>query len=338
MPGRLRVAVPPWVADRPPTTSFGRIWGRALGGMRARGVDVVVRDPRRALRLRRPDVWLTDGHQGPVDVDCPLVVHLNEAAWSDPETRPMFDPSFLADQEAASAAAATAATRILTLSEAAKAQIVASYGADGDDVDVVNPGVDHEVYRPKLPLTASVSTPYVLFVSSVHPRKNLGALRDAMRRIAGGRSLSLVLVAASAPDRPDSRELEAAAVEPIPGIRQVVNLAGASDVEVASLMASAAALCLPSLMEGFGMPVAEAMACGAPCVVSNRGALPEVVGDAAVVVEPTADAVAAALVRVLDDPATARELAERGIARSRRFTWDAMIDGWIGCLRRAVDA
>jgi glycosyltransferase involved in cell wall biosynthesis len=337
MPRPLRVAVPPSVVEQPPHTSTGRIWRRAVDGMRAQGIDVVVRTPGR-LHLRRPDVWLTDGHQGPLDVDRPLVVHLHEAAWSDPETQPMFDPTFLAAQATASAAAAGAATRILTVSASSRDQIVASYGVDPADVDVAYNGIDHDVYRPGALLTTRVPRPYVLFVSSVHPRKNLGVLREAMGRVGADRSLSLVLVAGPAPDRADSGELLAAAAAPIPGVEQVVNLAGASDDVVAGLMASAAVFCLPSLMEGFGMAVAEAMACGAPCIVSNRGSLPEVVGDTAVVVEPTVDAVTEALIRLLDDPPTARDLASRAMQRSRRFTWEAMVDGWVGCLQRAADA
>ena len=75
-----------------------------------------------------------------------------------------------------------------------------------------------------------------------------------------------------------------------------------TDAELAALMAGAAAFCLPSLYEGFGLTALEAMACGAPVVVSDRGALPEVVGDAGVIVAPSADGVRSALARILRDP------------------------------------
>jgi glycosyltransferase involved in cell wall biosynthesis len=172
----------------------------------------------------------------------------------------------------------------------------------------------------------------------VHPRKNLDALRQAMTGLAArGFPHALVLVAGPAADRADSAALEAAALAPIPGVATpVVNLAGASDADVARLMAGAAAFCLPSLMEGFGMAVAEAMACGAPVVVSDRGALPEVVGDAGIVVPPTAEALEAALADLLGHPAAAAALGARAQARAAGFTWERTAAGFLAALEAAA--
>jgi glycosyltransferase involved in cell wall biosynthesis len=296
----------------------------------------------------RPDVWLSDGHQGPLDVPAPVVSVLLEATWADPGLRTLFEPAFLARYEGPSAEAARHATRVITISESSRAQIVDAYGRSADDVDAVHLGLDHATYRPDLegpgPLLAAAGgdprRPYVLFVSVVHPRKNLGVLRDAMARVAGrGLPHALVLVAGPAADRADSAELTAAAVAPIPGVTApVVNLAGASDADVARLMAGAAAFCLPSLMEGFGMAVAEAMACGAPAVVSDRGSLPEVVGDAGMVTAPTAKAVADALLEVLGDAERAADRRARGLARAAAFTWEATAAGVLRSLEAAVSA
>jgi glycosyltransferase involved in cell wall biosynthesis len=107
-----------------------------------------------------------------------------------------------------------------------------------------------------------------------------------------------------------------------------VLLSGLADADLATLMRGAAAFCLPSLMEGFGLTPLEAMACGAPVVTSDRGSLPEVVGDAGLVVSPTAAAIADALATVLSDTALAASLRERGIARAQRFTWRHAVEGW----------
>lgn len=342
----LRVGVPPLLVGLPQQISVGRIWSHVLAGLDAAGARVVVVEPTaRRWRGPRVDVWLTDGHQGPIDVRAPVVAHLLEATWADPELRPLFEPEFLATYEGPSAAAARASRRVITLSNSSKDQIVRAYGCDPDRVDVVHNGVDHAVYRPGLeapgPLLAAAGgdpeRPYVLFVSVVHPRKNLGALRTAMGGLAArGLPHALVLVAGPAADRANSAELAAAAVAPIDGAPAVINLAGAPDADVARLMSGAAAFCLPSLMEGFGMAVAEAMACGAPVVVSDRGALPEVVGDGGVVVPPTAEAIEGALADLFQNPVGTQELRARGVARAATFTWEHTVAGFLAALEAAA--
>jgi glycosyltransferase involved in cell wall biosynthesis len=342
----LRVGVPPALAAYPPGSSPERMWGHVLGQLQEH-VDLRLVDPRRGRwRRRAVDVWLSDGHQGPLPVPEPVVAHLHEASWADPALRPLFEPGFLTAYEQPSAAAAAAAARIVTPSRSSKAQVVAAYGRAADDVHVVHHGVDHAVYHPGVGAAGPVlhaaganpNRPYVLFVSVLHPRKNLAALRDAMALLAAeGDGHALVLVAGPAADRADSAALAAEATAPIPGVRTpVANLAGASDAEVARLMAGAEALCLPSLMEGFGMAVAEAMACGAPPVVSDRGSLPEVVGDAGVVVSPTAEGVAAGLEAVLGDRDGRAERRGRAVARAAAFTWPAAGRGFLDALERAA--
>ena len=122
-------------------------------------------------------------------------------------------------------------------------------------------------------------------------------------------------------------ELERAAAADLPGVPgRVARLPSPTDAELAGLMAGAVAFCLPSLYEGFGLTALEAMACGVPVVCSDRGALPEVVGEAGVIVPPTADGVRAGLARILDDPAFAAGLAAAGPVRAGTFTWRAHRD------------
>lgn len=338
---RLRVGVPPALQHLPAHTSVARIWRAALPRL-ARHVKVRFVDPDGT----RPkvDVWLTDGHQGPLAVRQPVVAHFHEAAWDDPDVARFLDPGFVERYAAPSAAAARTATRLVTVSESSRRQLVAAYGVDPAHVLVSYNGVDLDLHRPGLTGGAALvaraggdpDRPYVLYVGTVHPRKNLDGLRAAMARLADeGLPHALVLVAGPAADRADSSELEAAALEPIGG-RPVVNLAPLPDDDLAAVLAGAAALCLPSYMEGFGLPVVEAMACGTPVVVSDRGALPEVVGDAGVVVAPDPDAVAEGLRSVLTDPDLAASLATRGREQAARFTWDAVVDVWRRALHEAA--
>lgn len=119
---------------------------------------------------------------------------------------------------------------------------------------------------------------------------------------------------------------------------RVVWLKDLDDAKVATLMAEADAFCLPSFSEGFGLTVLEAMACGAPVVVSTGGSLPEVVGDAGVIVEPTAAAIEAALASVLEDRALAEELGRAARARAEQLSWKRTAEGWLAVLRRAAEA
>jgi glycosyltransferase involved in cell wall biosynthesis len=328
---RLRVGVAEGLSRQDPTTGHGRVWRSTLAELE-RLARVRTAGPGTRVRA---DAWMVDGHAPPVDVGRPVVAFVHEAPWRRPELVADMTPAFRAEMERVSRATAQRATRIVTPSAASRAQVAEALGVAADRVDVVPHGVDGSCFRPaRGPGRARVGRPYVLFVSQLHPRKNLPALREAMAKVGGGRAL--VIVAGPARDRADSGDLAAAAFAPIPGV-QVVRVDAPSDAALASLMADADAFCLPSLFEGFGLTALEAMACGAPVVCSDRGALPEVVGDAAIVTAPDVRSVERALARVLGDPVVADELRAAGPARAGGFTWERTARGWLASLRRAAD-
>ena len=344
----LRVGVPRELIEHDRGTGDERVW-RAVLARLADGADVVALGERRGLRRVRPDVVLASGHRDlPAGVERPLVVQLHEAPWDDPAQRALLAPEFVAPMRARGAAAARAATRLLTAAESARREIAAAYAVPEALVDVVPHGVGLDRFRPGMPggrelvarARGGAPAPYVLFVSALHPRKNAGALREAMAGLAR-RGLEHVLVLAGAPalDRADSSDLEAAATAELPGAPgRVVRIVKPSDADLVALMAEADAFCLPSLGEGFGLTALEAMACGAPVVASDRGALPEVVGDAGLCVAPDAASLEAALARVLTDPGLAQRLRRAGRARAERFTWDRTACGWLASLERAAAA
>jgi glycosyltransferase involved in cell wall biosynthesis len=345
---RLRVGVTALLSLYPSDSGVGIMWRNVLAelgdGFDARGLE----PGSLRARLWRPQVWAQDGHQGPLAVRAPVVAQLHEAAWADPDTRAALDPAFIDLYEESSRAAARQAARIVTPSESSARQITEAYGVPSDRIVVAPHGVDHSVFRPDASGGSDVvaraggdpGRPYVLFVSQLHPRKNLGALRDAMTRLAArGFPHSLVIVGRPPMDRPDAAEVARDATADLPGTEgRVVHLEGISDAELAAVMAGAAAFCLPSFMEGFGLTALEAMACGTPVVVSDRGALQEVVAGAGAVVHPTPEAVEDALAGVLSDDDRARALARAGHERSREFTWAATARHWARAFREAVSS
>ena len=163
------------------------------------------------------------------------------------------------------------------------------------------------------------SKPYILFVGTLEPRKNIPLLLDAFARLRRDVDAQLLLVGA-----------RGWLAEPIfqaharTGLGDAARFLGPlGENELAVLYSHAGAFVLPSVYEGFGLPVLEAMACGAPAVCSNAGPLPEVAGDAAVLLAPDGpDAWAAAMARLLSDARLADALRQKGFARARTFSWE----------------
>jgi glycosyltransferase involved in cell wall biosynthesis len=164
-----------------------------------------------------------------------------------------------------------------------------------------------------------VRAPYVLFAGTLDPRKNVVRLVRAYRRVASRGAPHSLVLAGPMGWHPQGllREL---AVE-APG--EIVLTGRTEPADLDALYRGAAVFVYPSLYEGFGLPVLEAMARGAPCVVSIAGSLPEVAGEAALPIEPQSVAgLADAIERVLNDRTLSSRLREAGRARAARFSWD----------------
>lgn len=223
--------------------------------------------------------------------------------------------------------AARQADRVLTVSEASKRDILRFVDVPPEKVSVIHNAIDErflqaadEAQMDRVKQRYQLNDPFVLYVGNIKPHKNVERLIDAFGRArAGGlEDLRLVIVGDE--------------ISKYPALRQAVHrhrldkhvrFLGFQPYEtLASFYRLARVFVFPSLYEGFGLPPLEAMACGTPVVTSTASSLPEVAGDAALLVDPyDPDAIADALRRAVTDESLRATLIEKGSARARQFSW-----------------
>jgi len=180
--------------------------------------------------------------------------------------------------------------------------------------------------------------PFVVAIGTLEPRKNFAHLVGAFGEVARDHAdVRLVIAGSDGPARP---EVDAALRRLEPGARERVVLAGpVSDAGKRALLERATVLAYPSIYEGFGFPVLEAMTAGLPVVAARAGSIPEVAGDAAVLVEPTNEqTLAGELDRVMTDEATRAELIARGRDRVHAFSWSSTARALTSCYRQLAES
>ena len=252
---------------------------------------------------------------GPVRPRTPLVLTIHDVLpLAHPE---WFTGVLLAHARHVLPRIARRAARVLTVSEHARGEIVDRLGVDPERVTAIHNGVD-PVFRPRevpdewLERRFGLRRPFLLCTGTLEPRKNLQAVLAAMPALPD--DLGLAIAGAGGWS---TGPIDAALERFGPRARR---LGFVSDEDLARLYSAAACFVFPSLGEGFGIPPLEAMACGTPVVSSDRSALPEATGGAALLVDPERPEQLADAVRsVLEDGAAWRE---RGLAHAAGFTWE----------------
>lgn len=230
------------------------------------------------------------------------------------------------------------ARRVLAVSESTKQDLVRHYGLSPNKIDTVHNGVD-DTYHP-LPadqvaaFRAKRGLPdeFMLFVGTLEPRKNVVTLIEAYAQLSGTRP-PLMLVGG----RGWLYDETFARIETL-DLSDEVHFVGYVPAEELRWWYSAATLFVyPSLYEGFGLPPLEAMACGTPVITSQASSLPEVVGDAALLVKPTdTKALTASMARALADPGLREEMQATGLVQAKKFSWQKTAAQTVTSYRQAI--
>jgi glycosyltransferase involved in cell wall biosynthesis len=234
------------------------------------------------------------------------------------------------------------ATHIIAVSEQTKRDLVTAYRLPPEKITVIYEAANPRFCPQPAEAVAIVRERYhlperyLLFVSTIEPRKNLTRLLTAFERVHQARLTDALVIVGK---RGWLYDNFFAAVEHSPSRKAVIFPGYVADADLPAVYAGAQALAFPSLFEGFGLPVLEAMACGTPVVCSNSSSLPEIAGNAAFLVDPLdTDALADALGRMLQDGSLREQLRMRGSAQAMQFSWERAAQETMAVYRRQIEA
>ena len=214
------------------------------------------------------------------------------------------------------------ADRLIAVSENTRADAVRVLGLNPDRIEVIYSGIP-EVYFDAAPRPAA--RPYVLYLGTIEPRKNIDTLLDAWQNFRLRHDFDLVIAGATGWS---SEKTLARLTSQSSGVRYVGYV---PEDELPGLTAGATAFIYPSLYEGFGFPVAQAMAAGVPVITSNSSCLPEIAGEGALLVDPRSTAeIQTALEKLLTSPELQQQLRTAGRARAQQYRWET-------CARRSLE-
>jgi glycosyltransferase involved in cell wall biosynthesis len=286
--------------------------GRAVRGVRGHLWEQIV-----LPRLVRQDELLwSPANSGPVAVSRQVVSIHDLSALEHPE---WFTAGFSLWYRLLLPALVRRARHVLTVSEHSRGSIMRRLHLAPEGVTAVANGVNLHQFKPCNPDRVRdkyrLAERYILFVGSIDPRKNLARLVEAWARSGGAAQAELVIAGGKTPI---FRHVDLGNTAP-----RVRMLGYVPEGDLPALYSGALFFVMPSLFEGFGLTVLEAMACGTAVMASTAGALPEVAAGAALPFDPNSvDEITLALCRLISDEGLRRQLGEQGLARAREFPWE----------------
>ncbi|HAP01456.1 MAG TPA: glycosyltransferase family 1 protein [Bacteroidetes bacterium] len=292
-----------------------------------------------ALRKIKPDVFLsTDGYLS-LSAKTPqvLVIHdlafehfNNHVDWLTLKYYKYFVPKF-----------ARRANRIAAVSSFTKTDIAFRYNISPDKIDVTHNG-SNEAYFPlkeaeqhEVRMKISGGAPYFIYAGAIHPRKNVGRLFQAFDKFRSdiNSDFKLVVAGRKAWDTDEAMQTHSR----MRYRDDVIFLGHLPQRELSRIMASAAALTYTSLFEGFGIPILEAMNSGIPVITSSVSSMPEVAGDAALLVNPeSVIEIENAMLKIATNASLGKELTAKGNLQSKKFSWDFTADKLYQCILKSL--
>ncbi len=292
--------------------------------------------------IDRPDIFFVPSHVIPFVAPpsrlptCVVTVHdLGYRAWPEMHTRKQ-----RAYLDLSTRWSVKVATRVICVSQATADDLQEAYGTDQAKISVVHEGINLPAFASHGLVSGHHSStlcdrPYALYVGTIQPRKNLARIMQAYANLVASHSIEWDLVLAGKPGWysdslfQQAHELNLADRIHLPGY--------VPDNDLPALLENARFFCFPSLHEGFGLPVLEAQAMGVPLVTANNSSLPEIAGDAALLVDPTdVDAIANAMLRLSHDEALRQQLIAAGYENVKRFSWEKAAVETLAVLERAA--
>lgn len=275
---------------------------------------------------KRPDIFFTPGHYAPRFSPVPVIVSIMDLGFL--KFPKQFTKKDLYQLKSWTKTSVEKARHVLAISESTKNDIIREYQVPENKITVTYPGFDKDKFNPMASKEKAksvietvkkkygISKKYILFLSTLKPSKNIIGLLEAFK-ILTNKGFGIDLVIAGKKGWMYEEIFEK--TKKLELLDRVVFTDFVPNEDVAMLMSGAEIFVLPSFWEGFGIPILEAMACGTPVVVSDVGSLPEVVGDAGILVNPNEpNNIAQGITQAMSE---SKKLKEKGLEQVKKFSW-----------------